>query len=124
MCLALPDTSVRPAHGAPAYQVRNKTFATVMDDHHGSGRTELWIKGAPGAQQEWVSADGGRYYVPPYVGPTGWIGVWLDVDVDWSSVSELLVEGYLLQTGPRAAAALEAAGLGAAELVTVLSGVE
>ncbi|SDO22015.1 Predicted DNA-binding protein, MmcQ/YjbR family [Nakamurella panacisegetis] len=107
MCLALPDTSVRPAHGAPAYQVRGKTFATVMDDHHGSGRTELWVKGAPGAQAEWIAADPGSYYVPAYVGSNGWIGVWLDRPVDWSAVAELLVEGYLLQSGPRTAASVD-----------------
>ena len=107
MCLALPETTVRPAHGAPAYQVRGKTFATVMDNHHGSGRTELWIKGAPGAQAEWVAADPEKYYVPAYVGPTGWIGVWLDRPVDFSAVAELLVEGYLVQAGPRAAAAVD-----------------
>ncbi len=102
MCLALPDTTVRPAHGAPAYQIRAKTFATVMADHHGSGRTELWIKGAPGAQREWVDSGGGKYYVPSYVGPTGWIGAWLDIDVDWPAIGELLVEGYLIQSGRRA----------------------
>jgi hypothetical protein len=104
MSLALPETTVRPAHGAPAYQIRGKTFCTVMHDHHGSGRTELWIKGAPGAQRECVEADGDRYYVPAYVGSNGWIGAWLDVDVDWPAVAELLVEGYLIQAGARAAA--------------------
>lgn len=107
MCLALPDTSVRPAHGHPAYQVRTKTFATVMDDHHGSGRSAIWIKGAPGAQREWVESDGEKYYIPAYVGATGWIGAWLDVDVDWPAIAELLVEGYLIQAGPRAANELD-----------------
>lgn len=51
MCLALAATTVRAAHGAPAHQVRVKTFATVMNDHHGSGRTELWITGAPGVDR-------------------------------------------------------------------------
>ncbi len=116
MSLALPDTAVKPAHGAPAYQVSGKTFCTVMHDHHGSGRTELWVKGAPGAQQEWVAADGSRYYVPAYVGPTGWIGVWLDVDVDWPAVAELLVDGYLIQAGARTAAGLDPAVLCSAVL--------
>ena len=111
MSLALPDTSVRPAHGAPAYQIRGRTFATVMDNHHGSGRIELWIKGAPGAQAEWVATDPERYYVPAYVGPTGWIGVWLDRPIDWSAVAELLVEGYLIQAGPRVGAELDPAAL-------------
>lgn len=111
MCLLLPDTTVRPAHGSPAYQVRGKSFATVIDDHHGRGRTELWIKGARGAQREWVTSDSQKYYVPPYLGPTGWIGAWLDVEVDWAAVAELLVEGYLIQSGVRAAKELDPAAL-------------
>lgn len=112
MSLALPDCSVKPSHGALAYLVRGKSFAMVMHDHHGNGRTELWVKASPGAQAEWVATDGSRFYVPPYVGPNGWIGVWLDVvEIDWAAVAELLVDGYLIQSGPRAAAALDAASL-------------
>lgn len=112
MCLALPDSSVKPSHGALAYLVRGKSFAMVMHDHHGNGRTELWVKASPGAQAEWVATDSSRYYVPPYVGPNGWIGVWLDVvEIDWAAVAELLVDGYLVQSGPRAAAALDPAAL-------------
>ncbi len=108
MSLALPDTSVKPAHGSLAYQVRGKTFGMVMHDHHGNGRTELWVKASPGAQAEWVAADGSRYFVPPYVGPNGWIGSWLDVGpVDWPAIAELLVDGYLVQSGSRAAAAAD-----------------
>lgn len=116
MSLALPETSVKPSQGAFAYQVRGKTFGMVMHDHHGNGRTELWVKAVPGAQAEWVSADA-RYFVPPYVGPNGWIGSWLDiVDVDWPAIAELLVEGYLVQSGPRAAAGADPAQLLSAAL--------
>ena len=112
MSLALPDCSVKPSHGALAYQVRGKTFSMVMHDHHGNARTELWVKASPGAQAEWVAADASRYYVPPYVGPNGWVGVWLDVvEIDWAAVAELLVDGYLVQAGPRAAAALDPSSL-------------
>jgi predicted DNA-binding protein (MmcQ/YjbR family) len=116
MSLALPDTTVKPSHGAQAYQVRGKSFAMVMHDHHGNGRTELWVKGSPDAQQEWVAGDARRYYVPPYVGPNGWIGAWLDVEVDWQAIAELLAEGYLIQAGRRAAAGLEPVALVAAAL--------
>lgn len=116
MSLALPDTSVKPSQGSLAYQVRGKTFGMVMHDHHGNGRTELWVKASPGAQAEWVSADGSRYFIPPYVGRSGWIGSWLDVDVDWPAIAELLVDGYLVQSGPRAAAAADPAQLLSAAL--------
>lgn len=112
MALALPGTAVKPSQGAFSYQVRGKTFGTVMHDHHGNGRTELWVKATPGAQAEHVARDGSRYYVPPYVGPNGWVGVWLDIaEVDWPAVAELLVDGYLVQSGARAAAALDPSSL-------------
>ncbi len=107
MSLALPGAKITPSHGAAAYQVRGKSFGMVLNDHHGNGRTELWVKSSLEQQQEWVAGDGRRYYVPPYVGPRGWLGVWLDIDVDWPAVAELLVDGYLIQAGPRAAAGLE-----------------
>ena len=104
MSLALPDTSVKPSQGALSYQVRGKAFSTVMHDHHGSGRTELWVKASPGAQAEWVAGNGELYFVPPYVGANGWVGAWLDVDgIDWPAVAELLVDGYLVQCGAPAA---------------------
>ena len=104
MSLALPDTSVKPSQGALSYQVRGKTFSTVLHDHHGSGRTELWVKASPGAQAEWVAGNGDGYFVPPYVGANGWIGAFLDIDaVDWPAIAELLVDGYLVQSGARAA---------------------
>jgi len=113
MSLALPGTTVKPAQGAVAYQVRGKSFAMVLDDHHGNGRVELWVKNSMDVQREWITTDPARYYLPPYVGPNGWIGAWLDFDVDWPAVAELLVDGYLIQAGPRATAGYEPAALGA-----------
>ncbi len=111
MCLALPGTAVKPAQGAMAYQVRDKTFAMAMDDHHGNGRVELWAKNSLQVQQEWVTSDARRYYIPPYVGRNGWIGVWLDAEPDWSAVAELLVDGYLVQSGTPAADDLDPGAL-------------
>ncbi|MTD13163.1 MmcQ/YjbR family DNA-binding protein [Nakamurella sp. YIM 132087] len=110
-CLRLPDTTVKQSHGSPTYQVRGKSYASTMHDHHASGRTELWAKGAPGAQQTWIEEDPDRYYRPAYVGPSGWVGAWLDVDVDWPAIAEILVEGYLDRLPPRAAAAVDGPAL-------------
>jgi hypothetical protein len=107
MCLALPDATTRLSHGGPAYFARGKQFACTMDDHHGSGRVEAWIKAAPGVQQEYLAADPVRWYRPAYVGPAGWVGAYLDVEVDWPAVAELLVDGFLLLQGKRALAALD-----------------
>lgn len=51
ICLALPDASERPSHGAPTFFVQSKrSFATVWDDHHGDGRLAL-ICPAPAGMQ-------------------------------------------------------------------------
>jgi hypothetical protein len=38
--------------------------------------------------------------VPPYVGPSGWIGVWLDGTPDWQELRALLTDGYR-RTAPK-----------------------
>jgi predicted DNA-binding protein (MmcQ/YjbR family) len=47
-----------------------------------------------------VQAAPQRFFVPPYVGPSGWVGVYLDSVVDWSEVAELVRDAYRL-TAPR-----------------------
>ena len=65
-------------------------------DHHGGGRDGVWLKSAPGNQELMVKAAPRRFFVPPYVGPSGWIGVWLDRGVDWAEVDDLVRESYRL----------------------------
>jgi hypothetical protein len=82
--------------------VRNKLFAmyAAPDNHHGAGRPAAWCKAAPGNQSLMVRAQPVRFFVPPYVGPSGWVGVWLDRDPDWAEVRELLCDAYRL-TAPK-----------------------
>src|SRR5712691_1056292 len=43
ICLALPETSERPSHGAPTFFIRGKrAFVTYHDNHHGDGRLAIW----------------------------------------------------------------------------------
>lgn len=106
ICLALPEAAETES-GRPAFSVRKKTFVMYMDDHHGDGRLALWCKAASGAQEVLVGADPDRFFVPPYVGPQGWIGVRLDrPPTDWAMVESIIVEAYLLQAPKRLAAAV------------------
>lgn len=96
LCLSLPEAHEVEAWGEPTFRVRNKMFATFAsgDNHHGNGRDSAWIKANAENQRLLVESDPDRYFVPPYVGPSGWIGVRLDRGVDWDDVMELLTDAY------------------------------
>src|SRR5919201_5978901 len=100
ICLALPEAHEVEAWGMPTFRVRNKLFAMYAHNHHGDGRIALWCKAAPVNQELLVRARPDRYFVPPYVGPSGWVGVLLDGDADWREIGELLTDGYRM-TAPK-----------------------
>lgn len=106
-CLALPEAQEVEAWGEPTFRIRNKLFAmyAAPNNHHGGGRPALWCKAAPGNQALMVRAEPDRYFVPPYVGPSGWVGVWLDRSPDWAEVNGLLRDSYRL-VAPKKLAAL------------------
>jgi hypothetical protein len=98
LCLDLPEAHEVEAWGAPTFRVRNKMFAmyAAAGNHHGDGRAAVWLKAAPGNQALMIRAAPTRFYVPAYVGPSGWVGVWLDNKPDWRELGELLTDGYRL----------------------------
>jgi predicted DNA-binding protein (MmcQ/YjbR family) len=102
ICLALPQAHEVEAWAAPTFRVRNKIFAMYASpqDHHGSGRPAVWIKAAPGNQALMIGVAPHRFFSPPYVGKAGWVGVWLDKDVDWAELTMLLKDAYCL-TAPK-----------------------
>lgn len=100
LCLALPDTAEVTKHSRPCFAVRDKTFVMFMDDHHGDGRLAIWCKATPDAQSMVVESDPERFFVPPYVGPRGWIGARLDRQPDWGAVGAIIEEAYRL-SAPR-----------------------
>jgi hypothetical protein len=104
ICFALPEVEERPSHGSPDFRVRGRTFATFVVNHHGDGRIALWLNAPPGAQQFHVESDPGNYFVPPYVGPRGWLGVHLDRTLPWRSVVQRVREAYE-KVAPRTLAA-------------------
>ncbi|HEU4526248.1 MAG TPA: MmcQ/YjbR family DNA-binding protein [Gemmatimonadales bacterium] len=110
VCLALPEAHEVEAWGEPTFRVRNKLFAmyAAPHNHHGGGRPAVWCKAAPGNQALMVRAEPERYFVPPYVGPSGWVGVWLDRNPDWSEVKELMTDSYRLVAPKKLAALLKA----------------
>jgi len=92
-CLALPEATEKLSHGSPTWFVK-KTFVMYLDDHHGDGRLALWCAAAPGVQDELVGQEPDRFFVPPYVGGRGWLGVRLDRDPDWDEIAEIIEDAY------------------------------
>ncbi len=96
LCLALPETNERPSHGSPAFFVRDKRcFVMFLDDHHGDGRLALWCAAPEGMQGALVAGDPESYFVPPYVGHRGWLGVRLDRSLPWDEVAGVIEDAWL-----------------------------
>ena len=98
ICLALPEAlESGEGVGDPSFKVREKIFAMrhLMD-----GRMSLWCKAPAGAQHVLVASTPERFFVPPYVGRYGWIGLWLDTITDWDEVADLIEESYRM-TAPK-----------------------
>lgn len=93
LCLAFPGASERLSHGEPSWFVR-KQFVTFADHHH-DDRLGFWAAAPDGAQDRWVHQNPARFFVPPYVGGRGWVGVYLDVPQDWDDVAEIVEAAYL-----------------------------
>jgi hypothetical protein len=93
-CLWLPEAEEFTSHGSPNFRVRGKTFATYVVNHHGDGRVALWLNATPGLQEQHVRAEPKHFFVPPYVGPRGWLGVILDRGIEWKRIPELIREAY------------------------------
>jgi hypothetical protein len=107
---SLPGAEIDDAHGHTGYLLRGKRFAWLLVDHHGDGRLALWVKAPPGEQDALVSSDARRYFVPPYLGPKGWVGVNLDdaAGPDWAEVGGLMEQAWRMTATKTAVAAYEA----------------
>ena len=96
VCLSFPETSERPSHGSPAFFIRGKrAFVMYMNNHHGDGRLALWCAAEPEMQRMLLSASPTHYFVPPYVGHLGWIGVRLDRRLSWGKITTAIEDAYL-----------------------------
>lgn len=104
VCLAFPEATEKPfgGHVSPAFRVRDKLFLTIGEDG-----ASLTCKAPPGVQQVLVASDPTRFFVPPYVGSKGWVGVRLGADADREELAELAEESYRLVAPKRLAAQLD-----------------
>ncbi len=97
ICLALPEAHEKLSHGEPTWFAgKGKTFAMLDDHHHGAPHLSVWLPAGPGIQQALVESDPKRYFRPPYVGPSGWVGVVLDHRPSWTKIAWLVEQAYRL----------------------------
>jgi len=65
-----------------------------LNNHHGDGKIALWCAAPPGVQQELVAADPKHFYVPPYVGVGGWVGMRLDTKLRKGAIAAIIEQRY------------------------------
>ncbi|HJR91940.1 MAG TPA: MmcQ/YjbR family DNA-binding protein [Acidimicrobiia bacterium] len=107
ICLALPEVTERLSHGEPTWFIRGKKTFVNYADHHHDDRLAFWCAAPPGDQQSLTAARPDKFFVPPYVGHRGWLGVFLDVPVDWDEIAELVEEAYRMIAPAKLAALLD-----------------
>ena len=94
LCLAPPGTSERLSHGEPTWFAGGQRVFVMYANHHHDDRVACWLAAPPDAQRVLVGSAPARYFRPPYVGHRGWVGVWLDVEVDWDELADLVMDAY------------------------------
>lgn len=110
LCLAMPESTERVSHGEPTWFVRDKKVFVSYAAHHHDDRVAFWCAAPPGVQEEMVAEDPERYFRPPYVGHRGWLGVYVDVEVHWDEIAEIVEEAYRMVAPKRLVAELDARG--------------
>jgi hypothetical protein len=94
LCLALPETEERETWDTATFRVRNRIFVMFSE-----GEREAWIKASSDEQQALIAMEPDAFFFPPYVGPSGWIGVRI-AKADRGEVADLVTEAWRL-TAPR-----------------------
>lgn len=80
------------------FRVGKKTFAYYLHHHHNDGVIGLCAKVPPGENTRLAADQPKNYYIPAYLGPSGWVGLRLDLPkVNWAEIEHLLIGSYLMQ---------------------------
>lgn len=97
ICMAMPEATERLSHGEPTWFIRDKKVFVMFANHHHNDILGFWCPAPPGAQQVMVENAPERFFVPPYVGHRGWLGVRLDHgEIDWDEIAFLVDQAYRL----------------------------
>lgn len=95
ICLKLDRAYEKLSHGAPCFFIEKKRqFCSFVDGIHGDDRLSIWVPARPGIQDMLVAEDPEIYFRPPYVGPSGWVGIRLDMGLDWEAIEEHIIAAH------------------------------
>ncbi len=78
ICATLPQTTEKLSHGEPTFFVKKKVYAMFSNNHHNDGHVAVVIPTPPGLQATLLKTEPKKFYMPPYVGGRGWVGIELD----------------------------------------------
>ena len=111
ICMTLPEAGERLSHGEPTWFAgKGKVFAMLDNHHHRAAHLSVWLPQPMGVQETLIEADPERFFRPPYVGPSGWIGVVLDTRPDWSMVERFIRDAFVHVATRKLRAQLTAGG--------------
>jgi hypothetical protein len=97
---ALPEATGELTRRGPSYRVADKIF--VLERPRNDGLA-LWCKVPQGSREMLLAAEPARFFIPPYFGAKGWIGVGLDAAADWREIEAFARRSYRLVAPKRLA---------------------
>lgn len=104
IALGFPGAQEKVSHGRPGFFV-SKMFAMYGGSTKESGAMTVVphcvLVKVDDSERAALTRDG-RFFVPAYLGPSGWLGLDFDrADVDWAEVAELVDASYRLVAPPK-----------------------
>ena len=114
ICLGLPEVFEKEAWGECTFRVTGGSmFAMTDNNHHGSGHVAVWVKAPAMVQEILVNSDPKRFFVPPYMGKQGWVGIRIDGKIKWDQAAAILKDGYLMSMPKKSRSGRAAIGVSA-----------
>lgn len=110
IALSFPCAAEKVTHGWPAFYTV-KVFAYYGGSIKVDGtyvRHDQSLVVLPDPSEYEALAQDERVYRPAYLGPYGWLGLDLTLDMDWTEVAELLDASYRITAPRRVIAELDA----------------
>lgn len=109
IALALPEADEKVSHGRPAF------FTTKVFCYYGGSQKidGEWMQHAcavmvrPDPGDEPALRTQTRFWMPAYLGPSGWLGLDIDDDTDWAELAELIDASYRVTAPARLVRGLE-----------------